>query len=148
MFSRQVKFARDLGFSGDESSWLLIYQGFSSFVARILSGRLCDLKWINPCYLYQLSIILDGTSVAFASLASHYSHLVTYSVFFGIAEGGFVATFSIILLNSVEPSRRASAFGLGAMSYGMGIALGGPTAGRDFDISSCLCTNVIIVTLF
>ncbi|KAJ7377374.1 hypothetical protein OS493_029734 [Desmophyllum pertusum] len=59
-YGNTVKYCLDLGISADSASRLFIFLGLSSSVARIVSGRLCDVTWVNPILIYQFGDLLVG----------------------------------------------------------------------------------------
>ena len=115
--------------SADAASRLFIYIGISTFIGRLLSGFLCKMRFVNPIFLLMFSLILDGSSNIFLSQSKTYEQLTAFSFFYGLADGLEIGTFNITMLNCVEPSKRASAFGLSALFYGTAIATGPPLAG-------------------
>ena len=128
--SLQVKFAQDLDISANKASQLFIYFGLFSMFGRIVSGRLCDITWLDPHYIYQFSLILDGTAALLLPQATSFAHLAIYASFHGLADGIFVCTLYILLLRSVEPALRNSAFGFGSMTYSIPVAGGPALAGK------------------
>jgi len=144
----QAKFSEDLGVSADAASRLFIYIGITTFIGRLLSGFLSNMRRVNPVYVYMFGILIDGLNVTFLTQASTYGHLIAFSFFFGLADGISVGTFYISVLNSVETSKRASAFGLSALCYGTMIATGPALAGFMTDrlhsyIPSFILTAVV-----
>ena len=115
--------------SADAASRLFVYIGITTFIGRFLSGLLCNIHCVNPFYVFMFGLILDGSSSVFLSQAKNYSHLIVFAFFYGLADGLVIGTFNITILYCVEPSKRASAFGLSALFYGTTIATGPPLAG-------------------
>ena len=115
--------------STDAASKLFIYIGTSTFIGRLLSGFLCTMHFVNPIFVLMSSLVLDGSSNIFLSQSKTYEQLIAFSFFYGLADGLLIGTFNITMLNCVEPSKRASAFGLSALFYGTTIATGPPLAG-------------------
>ena len=116
--------------SADAASRLFIYIGIFTFIGRLLSGVLSNMRRVNPVYVFMFGIILDGSSVIFLSQAKNYGHLIAFSILYGLADGFVIGTFNILILYCVEPSKRASAFGVSALFYGIATATGPPLAGR------------------
>ena len=126
----QVKFAEGLSVSADAASRLFIYIGIFTFIGRLLSGILSNMRRVNAIYVFMFGIVLDGSSVIFLSQAKNYGHLIAFSILYGLADGFVIGTFNILILYCVEPSKRASAFGVSALFYGITVATGPPLAGR------------------
>jgi len=125
-----VKFAEGLQVSADAASRLFIYIGISTFIGRLLSGFLCNIRCVNPFYVFMVGLILDGSSAVFLSQAKHYGQLIAFAFSYGLADGLVIGTFNITILYCVEPSKRASGFGLSALFYGTTTATGPPLAGK------------------
>ncbi len=117
--------------SADAASRLFIYIGITTFIGRLLSGFLCNMRCVNPIYVFMAGLILDGSSVAFLSQAKNYGQLIAFAFSYGLADGLLIGTFNITILNCVEPRKRASAFGLSAIFYGIMVATGPPLAGTS-----------------
>ena len=96
----------------------------------MLSGILNNISFVNPIFVYMFGLILDGSCVIILSLAKNYIYLVVFSILYGIADGLVIGSFNFIILNCVEPSKRASAFGVGGLFYGSTLAGGPPLAGK------------------
>jgi len=124
-----VKFSEDLGVSADAASKLFMYIGITTFIGRLLSGFLSNMRRVNPVYVFMFGLILDGSSVVFLSQATNYGHLIAFSFLYGMADGFVIGTFNIIILYCVEPSKRASAVGVSSLFYGITTAAGPPLAG-------------------
>ena len=62
-------------------------------------------------------------------VASTYVPFVVISVFYGIGDGIGLTVHNLLLLTTVEPKRRASAFGLANMLISVSITTGAPLAG-------------------
>ena len=116
--------------SADAASRLFIYNGITTFIGRLLSGFLCNIRCVNPFYVFMGGLILDGFSAIFLSQAKHYGQLIAFAFSYGLADGLVIGTFNITILNCVEPRKRASAFGLSAVFYGTTNATGPPLAGK------------------
>ncbi|XP_067025887.1 monocarboxylate transporter 3-like isoform X1 [Acropora muricata] len=124
-----VKFSEELSVSADAAAQLFIYIGITTFIGRMLSGILNNISCVNPIFVYMFGLILDGSCVIILSLAKNYIYLVAFSILYGIADGLVIGSFNFIILNCVEPSKRASAFGVGGLFYGSTLAGGSPLAG-------------------
>lgn len=124
-----VKFSEDLLVSADAASRLFIYIGTTTFIGRLLSGFMCNIRCVNPLYVYMFGLVVDGSSQVYLSQAKTYTDLVVFSFLYGLADGVVFGTFYICILNSVEASRKAAAFGLSALCYSPLIATGPALAG-------------------
>ena len=125
-----MKYCLDLGISADSASRLYIYLGLSSCVARVATGRLCDVKWINTMVIYQIGDLLVGFVTIVLPVIQSYGGLVAFSVFYGFGDGIFITTMNSLLMFTVDEKRRAAALGLGNCVLSLGLAAGAPTAGE------------------
>lgn len=70
-----------------QASRLYLYSGLTSLLLRPVVGRLCDVKWIDACYVYQLAAFINGVATLLLPLARTYPHFVVYFVIWGFADG-------------------------------------------------------------
>ncbi|PFX21885.1 monocarboxylate transporter 10-like [Stylophora pistillata] len=124
-----AKYSEELNISADQASFLYMFLGISGGMSAFLIGRLCDVKWINIRYVNRLGILGCGIATLLLPLAKNYISVAFYSVVFGFADGSFITTQNVILLNIVGPKRRAAAFGFGCMLCSLALAAGPPLAG-------------------
>jgi len=126
----QVKYSEELDIPADKASHFYMFLGISSGAARLLIGRLCDVKWVNIRYVNQLGITLAGLATLLLPLAKNYVSVALYTAMFGFSDGAFVTSQNVILLGIVGPDRRDAAFGFGCMLYSFVVAGGPPFAGE------------------
>jgi len=124
-----VKYSEEQGVSSDNSARLLMFYGLSSCIARLLAGRVCDLTWVNPHYVFQVGNFIAALSIILAPLARSYSHFLVCGLFFGVGAGISISTSNLIFLTCVDERRRASAFGLASCLASFSILLAPPLAG-------------------
>ncbi|KAL9954127.1 hypothetical protein ACROYT_G041625 [Oculina patagonica] len=124
-----VKYSEEQGISSENSSRLLMFFGLASCFARLLSGRVCDLKHINPRFVFQVGSFTAALSTILLPLARSYSHFLVCSVFFGLGGGTTITTGNLIFLTCVDKRRRASAFGLASFLGSFSILSSAPLAG-------------------
>ncbi|KAJ7330737.1 hypothetical protein OS493_021666 [Desmophyllum pertusum] len=124
-----VKYSEEEGISPDSSSRLLMFYGLTSCFARLVTGRVCNLTWINPHFVFQVGSFIAALSVIFVTLARSYIGFLSCSVLFGLGGGISIATSNLIFLTCVDPGRRASAFGLASCLGSLSILSSPPLAG-------------------
>lgn len=129
-FFSQVKYSEELNIPADKASHFYMFLGISSGAARLLIGRLCDVKWVNIRYINQLGIALAGLATSLLPLAKSYVSVALYTAVFGFSDGAFITSQNIILLSIVGPDRRDAAFGFGCMLCSFALAAGPPLAGE------------------
>ena len=60
--------------STTQASRLYIYSGLTSLLFCPVIGRLCDVKWIDACYVYQLAAFVNAVETLLLPLARTYPH--------------------------------------------------------------------------
>ena len=76
-----MRFSEGLHVSADAASRLYIYIGITTFIGRLLSGILCNIRAVNPIYEFMLGLALDGSSVILLTQAKNYDNLIAFSFF-------------------------------------------------------------------
>jgi len=148
-----VTFSEDLGISAQKASLLFIFIGLASSVARLISGRLCHYKKVNPVFIYQSSMLLAGLSAFVLPFAAKYWHLVAFSVTYGLSDGIFITTQCFILLSCVDSKRTTASFCINNVLYALTATAGGPIAGMIADktgnyVYSFYMTGAVLIVAF
>ena len=104
--------------------------GTSSSIARLVSGKLCTEKTVNPVYIYQASVLLAALSAFLLPFSAKYWQLIAFSVAYGSSDGVFITTHNYILLSCVDAKRRTASFAINHVFYATAATAGGPIAGR------------------
>ena len=128
-FSTQVNYCLELDISADSASRFFIPFGLLSSVARVVTGRICDVIWVNTTYIYQFGALLDGFAIVVLPVIRNYTGIQVFAVIYGIADGVLISTMNSLLMFSVDEKRRAAALGLGNSLLSLAIASGPPFAG-------------------
>jgi len=128
-----IRFCEDIGISADKASKLYIYYGISSATARVISGRICDMRTIKPMYIYQGVEFVVGLSTILITLADSYSDMIVFAVFYGFCDGCFITTLNVILLTSVEEAKRPASLGWNMQVASVFMGSGPPIAGLMAD---------------
>ena len=136
----QVKYCLEVGISADSASTLFIFIGLASSFSRVVTGRMCDISWINTIFVYQFGNLLVGLITICLLLIRDYTGMVIFAIVYGVGDGIFITTMNSLLVFTVEEKRRASALGLGNFLLSLGIAGGPPLAGENIflKIRACL----------
>lgn len=124
-----VKHCLELGISADSASKLFIFIGLTSSVARFVTGRLCDISWVNPTFVYQFGVLLVGFITTGLPIIKGYKGILMFAIIYGVGDGIIVTTMNTLLMFSVDEKYRAAAIGLGSSVISLGIAGGPPLAG-------------------
>lgn len=127
----QIRFCEDIGITADKASKLYIYYGIASATARVIAGRICDVKRINPIYVYQGVEFVVGLSTILVTFADSYSELIVFAVFYGFCDGSFITTLNVILLTCVEEAKRPASLGWNMQFASIFMGSGPPIAGRS-----------------
>ena len=130
-FLLQVKYCLEVGISADSASTLFIFIGLASSFSRVVTGRMCDISWINTIFVYQFGNLLVGLITICLLLIKDYTGMVIFAIVYGVGDGIFITTMNSLLVFTVEEKRRASALGLGNFLLSLGIAGGPPLAGEN-----------------
>ena len=133
-FDCQVKYSEEQGISPDNSARLLMFYGLSSCIARVLAGRVCDLTWVNPHFVFQVGSFIAALSIILVPLAQSYIHFLVCSLCFGLGGGISITTSNLIFLTCVDERRRASAFGLASFMASFSILSSPPLAGKFIQV--------------
>ncbi|XP_006149623.1 monocarboxylate transporter 5 isoform X2 [Tupaia chinensis] len=121
--------AKTLGIDIMDASYLVSVAGITETVSQIISGWVADQNWIKKYHYHKSYLILCGITNLLAPLATTFPLLMTYSIFFAIFTGGYLA---LILPVLVDLSRNCGVHRfLGHASFFAGIAVlsGPPIAG-------------------
>ena len=127
----QIRFCKDIGITADKASKLYIYYGISSATARIIAGRICDVRRINPIYVYQGVELVVGLSTILVTFANSYSELIVFAVFYGFCDGSFITILNVILMTCVEEAKRPASLGWNMQLASIFMGSGPPIAGRS-----------------
>ena len=125
-----MKYSEEQGISPDNSARLLMFYGLASCIARLLAGRVCNLRWVSPHFVFQVGGCVSGVSVLLFTVAQSYLSFALCSASFGLRNGAIVTTSNLIFLTCVDAKRRASAFGLANCLTSFAIASAPPFAGK------------------
>lgn len=124
----QAKYAIDQGISSDASAWLLSYLCASSAIGRITFGRLCE--WVSKLYLCQACIIGCAMSAFLYPFLKSYLGLVITCIIFGLPDGGFVASLSMVTTEIVGPEKMVEGFGFMLFCQSYSSVIGPPLSGK------------------
>lgn len=127
-----VRYLEEIGFSEVKASRLYIYSGLASLLIRPVIGRINDVNWIDPCYIYAIAAIVEGVVTFFLPAATSSLHFILFFVVYGLADGTMGCGLSIAVLNSLPERLRPLGFGvyqcLTCLTSASGPALGGLVA--------------------
>ncbi|XP_039107048.1 monocarboxylate transporter 5 [Hyaena hyaena] len=125
--------ARTLGIDLMDATFLVSVAGITEAVSLIITGWVADQAWIKKYHYYKSYLILCGITNLLAPLATTFPLLMTYTVFFAVFAGGYLAMIFPVLVDLSGTSRVYSFLGLVAFFAGMVILSGPPIAGFLYD---------------
>ncbi|XP_064425359.1 monocarboxylate transporter 5 isoform X2 [Latimeria chalumnae] len=109
------------------------WQGITETVAQLVSGWITDQNLINKYHYHKAYLILCGIINLLSPLATTYSLLMTYAVFFAIFCGGYLALLLPVLVDLVGVTRISGSMGFSMFFAGIGCLTGPPLAGWLYD---------------
>ena len=83
-------------------------------------------------YIYQGVEFVVGLSTILITLAGSYSDMIVFAVFYGFCDGCFITTLNVILLTSVEESKRPASLGWNMQVASIFMGSGPPIAGKRY----------------
>ncbi|XP_055978809.1 monocarboxylate transporter 5 [Sorex fumeus] len=125
--------AKTLGIDIMDASYLVSAAGIIETVSQIISGWIADQNWIKKYHYHKTYLILCGITNLLAPLATTFPLLMTYTIFFAIFSGGYMALILPVLVDLSGISKVHSFLGLAAFFAGMGVLSGPPLAGWLYD---------------
>uniref|UniRef100_A0A8C6VS70 Major facilitator superfamily (MFS) profile domain-containing protein n=1 Tax=Naja naja TaxID=35670 RepID=A0A8C6VS70_NAJNA len=128
-------YAKHRGIDEYSAAFLLSILAIVDMIARPATGLLANSKWVRPRiqYFFSFSIAFNGVCHLLCPLATSYTGLVIYSIFFGLAFGMVCAMLFETLMDLVGASRFTSAVGLVTIVECCTILLGPPIGGTLID---------------
>ena len=115
--------------SAPQVSRLYLYSGLTSLIFLPVIGRLCDVKCIDACYVYQLAVTIDGVATLLLPLARRYYHFVLYFIVWGFADGAIACSVCVAIIACFTSKQRNFAlsvsFTISCVVTAAGPALGG-----------------------
>ena len=127
----QVRYCEEIGISAESASKLYIYGGITVILSKTLTGRLCDVEWVNARYVCQAASFLAGTATILMTLSQRYTVVVGYILVFTFCIGAYDSTVNIILVTCVTEEKRTSAVGWQWLVRSFFLASGPPLAGKS-----------------
>ena len=123
----------DLGFGSLVGTKMLSLMLFGGVISRVLSGIAVD-------YFGGLKVLFVGSSLQCLALFLYLpfdglAPLYTVSLVFGLAQGGIVPSYAVIIREYLPAKRVASKIGLILMATIFGMAFGGWISGYIYDVT-------------
>ena len=116
-----------------------MFFGLASLTGRILIGRLGDCKcFILSLYVIQIGFLTIAVSFLLLPLARSYTAFVIFSVVDGFCDGAVGSQLNLLLLTTVSPELRATAFGYANCLVSFSLVTGPTVAGLFVRSFVCL----------
>nr|XP_031536173.1 monocarboxylate transporter 5 isoform X1 [Vicugna pacos] len=125
--------AKTLGIDIMDASYLVSIAGITETVSQIISGWVADQNWIKKYHYHKSYLILCGITNLLAPSATTFPLLMTYTIFFAIFSGGYLALILPVLVDLSGNSTVHRFLGLASFFAGMAVLSGPPLAGWLYD---------------
>ncbi|XP_029084274.1 monocarboxylate transporter 5 isoform X3 [Monodon monoceros] len=125
--------AKTLGINIMDASYLVSVAGIIETVSQIISGWVADQNWIKKYHYHKSYLILCGITNLLAPFATTFPLLMTYTIFFAIFSGGYLALILPVLVDLSGNSMVHRFLGLASFFAGMAVLSGPPLAGWLYD---------------
>ncbi|XP_008571470.1 PREDICTED: monocarboxylate transporter 5 isoform X2 [Galeopterus variegatus] len=125
--------AKTLGIEIMDASYLVSAAGIIEAVSQIISGWVADKNWIKKYHYYKSYLILCGITNLLAPLATTFPLLMTYTIFFSIFAGGYLALIIPVVVDLSKNSGVHRFLGFAGFFAGMAVLSGPPVAGLLYD---------------
>uniref|UniRef100_A0A8C6QMA1 Solute carrier family 16 (monocarboxylic acid transporters), member 4 n=1 Tax=Nannospalax galili TaxID=1026970 RepID=A0A8C6QMA1_NANGA len=125
--------AKTLGIDIMDASYLVSVAGITETVSQLISGWIADQNWIKKYQYHKSYLILCGITNLLAPLATTFPLLMTYTIFFAIFAGGYLALILPVLVDLSKNSKVHKFLGFAAFFAGIAVLSGPPIAGWLYD---------------
>jgi MFS family permease len=130
LFNTQGRYAQECGLTLSQVAHLYIGYGVTSVTGRLVSGRICDAKFINPIYVTAFVSLVIGISIMFIQFAKDFTGLMLYFCIHGMCDGIQVTAIAILIIRNTHALDRTRAFGWFLQIISFGFLLGPPCGGK------------------
>ncbi|XP_064304566.1 monocarboxylate transporter 2 [Phalacrocorax carbo] len=146
-------YAKHKGIDEYSAAFLLSILAFVDMFARPSMGLVANSKFIRPKiqYFFSFAVLYNGVCHILCPLATNYTGLVIYAVFFGFAFGMVSSVLFETLMDLVGAARFSSAVGLVTIVECCPVLIGPPLGGWLVDVTGeyqymyFVCGVIVIV---
>lgn len=126
-------YAKHQGIDEYSAAFLLSIFALVDMFVRPATGLLGNTRWIRPRiqYFFSFAVLCNGVCHLLCPLASGYTGMVLYSVFFGVAFGMVCSLLFEVLMDLVGAHRFSTAVGLVTIIECAPVLLGPPISGAS-----------------
>lgn len=118
------------GISLIDASFLPVSLSIGSLIGKILFGFIGQIKGVNILYLFQMILLSMAVCLTLLPMARTITHLIVFSVVYGIFDGAFSGYTVPIVATTVPPAKLSMAFGAMYTLLSVEILFGPPLAGK------------------
>lgn len=131
IFALQVRYGVTLGYPLSQAKWLMVTRGLTTFVARLIAGRLNDifLRHGKVKMVTQITFVFFGVLNFVCSFLRSFPLLLVYMALIGMVEGVWWVTYPILVMEITGGYYYNEAFSLVCFIVAFAILLGPPTLG-------------------
>uniref|UniRef100_A0A8C0WDK6 Major facilitator superfamily (MFS) profile domain-containing protein n=1 Tax=Castor canadensis TaxID=51338 RepID=A0A8C0WDK6_CASCN len=120
--------AKTLGINVMDASYLVSVAGIIETVSQLISGWVADQNWMKRYQYHKSYLILCGITNLLAPLATTFPLLMTYTIFFAIFAGSYLALILPVLVDLSKNSGVHRFLGFAGFFAGMAVLSGPPIA--------------------
>ncbi|CAF97045.1 unnamed protein product, partial [Tetraodon nigroviridis] len=127
-----VPYALSLGLEQQQAAFLMAAFGASGIAGNIASGWIMDRKYLTRYRMlgYMLALGMEGLCCLLAPLLHSFPLLLTFSVFYGVFDGAYVALIPVVTSDVVDPAHLTTALGVVYFLHAVPYLLSPPIGGR------------------
>ncbi|XP_032229422.1 monocarboxylate transporter 13 isoform X1 [Nematostella vectensis] len=130
-----AKYYRELGLPGNRSSWLYFLMGLTSVVSRLLTGPLCDSKYVSPSIVFQIGALILAIDILLLPSATSYEWLLVFAVVYGTSEGMTMTSNHCNIISLLPSHLIGHGFGWYIAIIGSGYFIGPIIGGLIADVT-------------
>uniref|UniRef100_H3C623 Solute carrier family 16 member 12 n=1 Tax=Tetraodon nigroviridis TaxID=99883 RepID=H3C623_TETNG len=126
-----VPYALSLGLEQQQAAFLMAAFGASGIAGNIASGWIMDRKYLTRYRMlgYMLALGMEGLCCLLAPLLHSFPLLLTFSVFYGVFDGAYVALIPVVTSDVVDPAHLTTALGVVYFLHAVPYLLSPPIGG-------------------
>ncbi|XP_059166367.1 monocarboxylate transporter 10-like [Physella acuta] len=131
-FVHLIKHVKDV-FPESDGNILIMCIAITSGVARIVCGKIADLKWVNRIRLQQAAFAILGICTACIPFSSSFGGLIAITLIMGACDGIFICLLGPIAFDIVGERGASQALGFLFGIFSIPMTVGPPIAGMLYD---------------
>ena len=125
----------DLGFTIYQASLVIMVNGITNLIGRVVSGFFMDRPWMNNFILTAIGFFVVAAVLCAFPFCNNFAMLMAFSGAIGVLMAPYQIGMSIILGEMLPLEKAATSSGLMSVAMGIGSIMGPPIAGFIYDYS-------------